>query len=358
MVVSNVKVDLKLGDVKEHPPRFIRKRISESASEANFYPRNYDKLVREIADYNGLESENILLVDGTDGAIDLIAKTFAKKVIYFTPTYYEFRAAAERNRIPRKEIKTVPIDRWRARALVDHCPGDFVVYNTPQEEFYCGSISLEDRDDPRNVIFLCNPNNPFGEISVPCSWPLLKESKGIIAVDETYHGFGNFGTLIDRIEEFPNLLVMRSFSKEHGLAGLRIGYIAGQPEKIKQLADSKVFFDVSSVSVECASAALEGNDYFEKRTKRKVRQRRGFEYFLEKLGLPVVPTYTNNILLHFNLEPEADTLVNYLKDNGVLVNQGDGISTVGLDKSWVRMCCGTKDQMKRVREVISSYAAR
>ena len=71
----------------------------------------------------------------------------------------------------------------------------------------------------------------------------------------------------------------------------------------------------------------------------------------------VVNVYSsyNNTIIHFKSEEEAGRFVRYLDGNGVIVNQGDGISTVGLDKSWLRLACGTEEQMQKVTEIVSRY---
>ncbi len=348
-------IDLKLGDCKESPPEFVQRRIATASREANFYPRNYDGLRKDIACLYNLDPENVLLTNGTDASIDLIVRTFANRVAYFTPTYYEFRAAAERNNVPHIEIQTRSVDRFTASVFRDYYPGRSVHYQMEPEhdEFFMGCNDRKILSEG-TVLFLCNPNNPFGKIPACSYYPLIEQSKGIVAIDEAYYSFLGH-TAIQWIEKFSNLLVMRSFSKEYGLAGLRIGYIVGDHVLISKLDERKLFFDVSNVSVEGAKAALEKPSYFKERTKEIIGRREEIESLMESRDLPVVHTTNNNILLHFPSEDGANRFVKLVGDKDIKVNQGNGISTVGLDNSWIRMACGTKEQMKVVKEAINEY---
>lgn len=323
-------INLKLGTIKEPLPDFILEKLKHAFDDANNYPQNYDALIEKLAKHHKINKDKILLVNGVDGAIDLITRVLAKKVYYYEPTYYEFWAAPKRNNIDLKALKSSYNDKY-------------IIETKPFEK--------------DTVLFLCNPNNPFGKIHPKQILDFASESNGYIAVDETYIEFTGESPLKE-LDKYPNLLLMRSFSKTYRMAGLRIGYIIAASELIKTLEERKVFFDVSSASVEAALVALDYHDYFKKQINRLIKRKKSFDNFLAERGFNIIPNNINNTIIHFKSETEASDFVEYLKKNNVLVNQGDGISTIGLDKSWVRFTYGTEKEMKEVTKIIEKYKSR
>lgn len=319
-------INLKLGTIKEPLPDFILKELRNSFDNANDYPQNYDKLIGKLAEHHKVSKDKILLVNGTDGAIDLITRVLATKVYYYEPTYYEFWAAPERNKVSYEALK----------------PENKEKYILKTRPFDKGS-----------VLFLCNPNNPFGEIPVEQIVGFATNSKGFVVIDEAYIEFSGQSPL-NELDKHPNIILLRSFSKTYALAGARVGYIIADPKVIKKLEKHKVFFDVSSASIEAAIVVLKNHDYFKKQIEKLIKRKRVFDDFLAK-RFKVISSFINNTIIHFETESDASKFVNYLNKNNVLVNQGDGISTTGLDKTWLRFACGTEEQMDEVRRIIEKY---
>lgn len=320
-------IDLRLGDVKEPlPKRLLGKFCKGVFKEVNLYPQNYGLLVSKLAEIHGVSPEEIVLVNGVDEGIELISRVFGKDILIFPPSYYEFADAPKRN-----GLKFGQVNCFDGKGY---------------------SLAYKDGDvKGRSLIFLCNPNNPFGLLKRTDIVGLAKKADGIVAVDETYIDFGG-ESAINEFESVPNLLVLRSFSKSFSAAGLRIGYIVGKKHLIDKIKQRKLLCNVASVSVYAAMILLNEKKYF-KELIQKVEKRKGaFEYFFKKQGYDVIHTSTNNIVLKFNTEKEAGEFCFFLKENGVLVNQGNGVSTCGLDETFVRFSCGTDKQMKALRGIV------
>jgi len=323
-------INLKLGDIKEQLPQKILNRFCEEGfKDVNLYPQNYDDLILKLAQKHNVKIENIVLINGVDEGIELMARVFGQDILIFTPTYYEFLDAPKRNNLK------------------------FQLQNCFDGEKY--ALKYTDGDiKNKTLIYLCNPNNPFGLLTEKEIVELAKKTKGIVAVDETYIDFAG-ESVIDEFEKLPNLLVLRSFSKGYSLAGLRIGYIVGPRDLIDKISKIKLICDVTSVSVNAAMIVLEEEKYF-KNLIEKVKERKdNFENFLRNKGFNVIHTHTNNIIIKFKDTNEADRFYNFFKTNRVIVNQGDGISTCGLDNTFIRFACGTEDQMKEVTKIVDKY---
>lgn len=326
-----MEINLRLADVKEPLPERILARLkNEAFTDMHLYPRNSENLISRLAEKHGLASDNITLVNGVAEGIELVTRTFGNEMLIFTPTYYEFYNAPRRNRMNLYAINCLSENSFR---------------------FHYSDADVRNK----TLIMLCNPNNPFGILKRDDIIELAVKTKGVVCVDETYINF-NGESVIDEIGKLKNLIVMRSFSKGFSLAGFRIGYVAGIKELIDKINDRKVFCSMNSVSTNAANIVLDEEEYFKQMALRVRRRKERFEDFLESRGFIVIRTHTNGIMIKFP-SPEKATMFNeFLKKNQILVNQGNGISTFGLDDSFIRIACGTEEQMKAVSEIVSAYS--
>jgi len=326
-------INLKLGDIKEQlPQKILDKFCKEVFKDVTLYPQNYDILISKLAQKHNVKPENIVLINGVDEGIELVSRVFGQDILIFSPTYYEFLDAPKRNNLK------------------------FEIINCFDGKNYVLKYKKSDIKN-RSLIFLCNPNNPFGLLTKKEIIEVAKKKKGVVAVDETYIDF-NGESVINEFENVPNLLVLRSFSKGYSLAGLRIGYIIGEKSLIDKIVKRKLICNVTSVSVNAAIIVLDEEKYFKDLIEKIKRRKDNFEDFLKNKGFNVIHTHTNNIIIKFQNTNEADRFYNFLKTNEIIVNQGDGISTCGLDNTFIRFACGTDEQMRAVIKIVEKYKSR
>jgi len=323
-------INLKLGDMKEPIPEKILSEFKEKLFEkANLYPMNYDPLLEELAELHKLEKGNIVLINGVDEGIELISRAFGENILVFTPSYYEFVDAPKRNGF-----------NYETKNCFD---GKGFVLEYSEEEV-----------KERSLIFICNPNNPFGLLSKEKIIGLAKKTNGIVAVDETYIDFSG-ETVINEFTQTPNLLVMRSFSKAFSLAGMRIGYIAGDKKLIDKINAIKLICNVSSVSVNAARIVLKEKAYFQKLIAKIMGAKDELEEFLQGKGFNTIHTHTNNVIIKFETKEKASSFYKFLKENNILVNQGNGVSTCGLDESFIRLNYGVEKDMQEFKKVVEKF---
>lgn len=323
-------INLKFGDIKEPLPKKILERFGKEVfKDVTRYPENYPLLIERLAKRHNVKTENIVLVNGVDEGIELISRCFGHDILFFTPTYYEFQDAPKRNNLKFEAINCFDGKEYK--------------------------IKYKDSDvKNRSLIFLCSPNNPFGLLTKKEILDIAKKTKGIVAVDETYIDFDG-ETVLNEFENVPNLLILRSFSKGFSLAGLRIGYVVGKKELIDKIKQRKLFCNVTSVSVYAAMINLDEETYFKNLIKKIKEEKDKFEDFLKKKGFNIIHTNNNNIMIKFGAVEEANNLFGFLRDNGVIVNQANGMSTCGLDNTFIRFTYGTDEQMKKVRGIFEKY---
>lgn len=179
------------------------------------------------------------------------------------------------------------------------------------------------RDHKPAVIFLAYPNNPTGNLfDEEAIDTILRESEGLVVVDEAYYAFAG-SSYIDRLGQFDNLLVMRTVSKM-GLAGLRLGYLVGQPEWIDQLDKMRLPYNINVLTQSVARQALAAIDKFDAQTEKICADR---QLLFDRLnGMDKVQAYSskaNFILFRVLNHPSADIFAK-LREQRILVKNLDG----------------------------------
>jgi len=172
------------------------------------------------------------------------------------------------------------------------------------------------------LVFICNPNNPTGTF-VPLlaieAFLKICPPQVLVVLDEAYCEYVDektyFGSL-KLLRDYPNLVVLRTFSKVYGLAGLRVGYGVGHPDLVSVFQKTRQPFNVNSLALAAAEAALSDNNHLEKVVQLNRQMRHKMTEGLKALGLQPVPSQTN--FVYFNV-PHAQDLYQQLLRKGVIV---------------------------------------
>lgn len=277
-------------------PKVIEALKNIDPSDVQYYPY-YGKLIEKLAKYHGVEIDNIILTAGADEAINAIFGTFLEPkntVLTVTPSFVMPKLYAKINGLNYKEIpyKT----KWEF----------------PTEDF------INNIDENIDLIHLTTPNSPTGEIIEHSTIEKIIEVAGekAILIDETY---GNYASVsaTDVIKSNDNIFVVRSFSKDFALAGLRLGYVISAPQNIKHLRKYLSPYNVSTLTVKAGIAALEDLEYFKNVKVEMEKSKKILSEGLEKLGGKVYPTKTNFIFVDFG--SKADFVYKKLLSNKIKV---------------------------------------
>ena len=172
------------------------------------------------------------------------------------------------------------------------------------------------KNNPK-VIFLAFPNNPTGNaFSCEDMLEILRIAPGLVVVDEAYAPFTD-ASFMPRLREFPNLLVMRTLSKL-GLAGLRLGYLAGHPAWISQFDKLRLPYNINVLTQQTVEFALSNQSVFDGQVKRIISDRELLASQLKRLPVKVFTSQANFISFRL-LEKKADDVFGKLKNAGVLI---------------------------------------
>ena len=209
------------------------------------------------------------------------------------------------------------------------------------------------------LVFIANPNNPTGTyvtaIEVEDFLSKVPEYV-IVCFDEAYVDFveaEDFPKMLTYVKrDRPNVVVLRTFSKAYGLAGLRIGYGAASKEMVQYLHKVRQPFNVNSLAQAAVVAALD-DSFFLWRTKwLVVRGRKFFYRKLEKLGLEYLPSQANFILIH--MKTDGQEVYQYLLRQGMIVRP---MSAYKLP-DWIRITIGRRGQNVQLIKLLQSYLAK
>jgi histidinol-phosphate aminotransferase len=233
--------------------------------------------------------------------------------------------------------------------------GELIEAPMKNNGFDLDSIAAAINSDTR-VVFLANPNNPTGTMFDARALDafLSKIPAGVtVVVDEAYYDYAQsvaesrgleYSHSLDYIRAKKNVIVLRTFSKAHGLAGIRVGYGFGPPELMARLAEMRVTFSVSGVAQAGALAALEDEAHVRKAVENNAQ---GAAYLLDslsRLGCRFTPTWANFVFCE--LTDDAKTVTKRLRDEGVIVRP---LGSWGAPNA-IRVTVGTPEQNERLVE--------
>jgi histidinol-phosphate aminotransferase len=317
-------------------PRVIE-AIVKAATQGNLYPTSGVELRRRLGGRDGLDENNVVLGAGSTELIDVIVRTFVapgEEVLLSVPTFSMYEA---RTRVSGGIPVLVPMTD-------DH---DFDV---------SGLIAAV--TERTKVIFLCTPNNPTGNRLSEASLRRILRLGLPTAIDEAYHELGDTpDSLAHLLAEFPNAILIRTFSKAFGLAGLRLGYTLAHSAVTKLLMRAKVPWNVSSLTLAAALAALEDVAEFEKRMGTLRAGREYLELELGRIrGLSVIAGEGNFVLLDIvKVGVNSEAIVEAMLAEGVYIRS---LAVHHAKRSYVRVTVGTDDQNRRCVEAMRKVIGR
>jgi histidinol-phosphate aminotransferase len=291
----------------------------------NRYPDPYQNALKEeISKIKQVRLTQIFLGNGSDEAIDLLYRAFCNpgkdNVILLPPTYGMYEVSANINDV---EIRKVSLTE------------DFQLQ--PEK-------ILAAADDNSKILFICSPNNPSAnKAKREDVLFLLKNFKGLVVVDEAYIDFSDEPSFTTELDNFPNLLVMQTFSKAWGLASLRLGMAFASEEIIRILNKIKPPYNISGLTQETVLAAITNKTKVD-RMIREILEERGFlQSELEKLTFikKIHPSHANFLLVKI---PNANQVYDDLIAEKVIVRNR---AKVLLCEDCLRITVGTREENEK-----------
>ncbi len=306
---------------------------SVTKEKYNRYPDPLQREVKEkLALLKNVTPEQIFLGNGSDEAIDLLFRAVCRpgidNVITMPPTYGMYEVSAQINDTG---IKEVPLST------------DFEIRT---EEV------LKAIDPQTKIIFVCSPNNPTGNSLNPESIEkILQQFNGIVVIDEAYIDFSKSRTFLSKLGQYPNMVVLQTFSKAWGLAGLRLGTAYASAEIIAIFNKIKPPYNINQLTQELALESLSKVLKKEEMVTEILFQREKLLVQLAglKFIVKIYPSDANFVLIKV---ADGNDLYNYLVTQKIITRNR---SKVILCEGCVRITIGTNDENEQLITALKAY---
>ncbi|GLB47413.1 histidinol-phosphate aminotransferase [Philodulcilactobacillus myokoensis] len=297
----------------------------------NRYPDSGANQLRfAVAKHLNVDPKQLVFGDGSDEIIGLINRVFLNdhdNMVELAPTFPEYKVNAYVEGATITDVKINDNGQINLNRLAD-------------------AIKKQTR-----LVWLCNPNNPTGRYlnndKIVAFMDRVPKSV-IVAIDEAYIDFVNSSShpsSVDLLKRYPNLIVLRTFSKAYGLANLRIGYAVTNLPIANQLQKIRPPFNLSTVADVAGTAAISDQNFVKQVEHKNSIEIKKWEAFLDQIKSKYYPSQTNFIFFQIK---DAAKLNDYLQKHGYLLN-------AGLRKGWLRVSMGTPKQNQDVRKLIQNF---
>ena len=289
-----------------------------------------EKLVHAIAEYYGLQDNQVFVGVGSDDVLAMIFMTFfnsSKPIVFPDITYSFYDVWADMLRIPYEQI---PLDE------------NFRIVPSAYKRANGG------------VIFP-NPNAPTGELMSLSAVEeiLLANPDVIVVVDEAYIDFGGVSAL-PLIDRYENLIVVQTFSKSRSLAGSRIGFAMANPTLIKYLNDVKYSFNsytMDTITIEAGTASIRNRGYFEETRNKIIATREWTKKELKRLGFAFGDSKSNFIFASHE-KVQAEDIMKELREHDIYVRHFTKPSRI---RNYLRISIGTDEEMKTLIDCLEQF---
>ncbi len=305
-------------------------------TQLNRYPDPLQTGIKEkISGIRGVSSDRIFLGNGSDEAIDLMYRIFClpgtDNVVAMEPTYGMYRVCAD-------------INDTEYRAIVT-------------DESFQPDIDemLAHTNEHTKLMFFCSPNNPSGNlIDREKLLKALDTFQGIVIIDEAYIDFADCGSMTGLLSEYPNLVVLQTFSKAWGMAGIRLGMAFASPEIISMMNRVKYPYNINILTQRAALEQLSSPEKVEGWVKEIVSERSRMAESLAKIDIcrTIFPSDANFLLVRFD---NASEVYDFLSEWGVIVRNRSRITLCG---NSLRLTIGTPQENDVLLSCLSEYAEK
>lgn len=311
--------------------------ITEQLGQLARYPDdNGSYLKQAIADFNGIDRSCITLGNGVSDLLDILTRTFVgtdDAIVYSQYTFMDYSKLAKKQGATGIEVPAQHFghDLAAMRQAIDDNP------NT-------------------KIVFIVNPNDPTG---TQLEWAVLHKfvasmpSSVLVVLDESYIEFSPDGDSRALLDEFANVVIVRTFSKAYGLAGLRVGYALSAAPVGDLLNRVCQPFHVNRLALAAAIAALSDQEFIHEVCLSNQEQRHWIEKQFDALGLGFIKSHANFIMVEIQVEMEEATAA---RVNQALLEQGiivQPLTQYGLP-DWLRITVGLVEENMRLIDTLKS----
>ena len=238
---SKYKINLSQNERNASLPNSLFLKFKESITEKDlfFYPNTYN-LIEKISNYQGLDSSNIMLTPGSDIGIKTLFEVFDVKDKNIVTTNFCFPMYDVYSSLYQTELRKARYNNitFNIRNILDKINKD------------------------TQFVIIANPNSPVGDYYDFKKIEKLLDTGIYVVIDEAYQEFTGKESFISKVNQYKNLIVLKTFSKAYGAAGCRVGYIASHKDNIQIISKFRFMYEISSLGMKYAEFILDNIDYY------------------------------------------------------------------------------------------------
>lgn len=312
----------------------VKRKIVGDPGSFSVYPDGYAfELRNALAEHLGVKEGQIILGNGSDEIIQIITRALLSpqtNTVMAAPTFPQYK---RNGIIEGSEMKEIP-----------------VVNGAHDLDGMAAAI-----DDQTSVVWLCSPNNPTGvhitEEELTAFMARVPDDV-LVVLDEAYYEYvvaDDFPDSIHLLDQYKNLIILRTFSKIYGLAGFRVGYGIANEDTIRVLEPAREPFNVNALAQTAAIAALEDQKFIEECRNENRAGLQQFYEFCDHAGLTYFPSQGNFILIDFNTDGQE--VFQFLLERGYIVRSGTALGF----PTGIRVTVGSKEQNEGVIKAITEF---
>jgi histidinol-phosphate aminotransferase len=297
----------------------------------NRYPDPYQKELKSaISKLKDIPEERIFLGNGSDEIIDLCFRIFCNpgidKALSFYPTYGMYQVSSAINDV---RLVKVPLDE------------DFQIKTEETSQYF--------NDNRLKLILACSPNNPTGNKMRRADLEnIFRRFRGIVLLDEAYIDFSDEPSFAQKLNDFPNLIVMQTFSKAWGMASVRAGMAFASPEIIHYFNKVKPPYNISTLNQKAVLEKISDTSQFREEIKKIIAERERLSSELKDLPFvkKVFRSDANFILIRLE---NAESVYNFLADKEIIVRNRSNII-----ENCLRITVGTRDENNKLLSALKN----
>lgn len=310
--------------------------LQRQLPDFSIYPDGYSSELRsKVSMKYGVPENQIVFGSGSEEIIQFLCRAYLtgqSNTVMAVPTFPQYK---HYSMIEGAEVREVPVN---------------------DRGYHDLDGMLQAIDASTRIIWLCSPNNPTGSaISQEAFDSFMKAcpSHVLVALDEAYAEFmdGERFDALPYLDTYSNLIILRTFSKAYGLAGLRIGYGFAGSEIVNSIDIVRGPFNTNSMSQIAASAAMDDQDFIRSTYEKNIAVRSRFEKFLKGIGWGYFDSEANFLLV--KTPGSGMEVFQYLLENGFIVRPGELLGIPGT----IRVTIGTEKDMADLQKVLTAFVS-
>lgn len=318
------------------PAESAKKAMIDAVIISNRYQFDTNAQLREaIGKLTGHTKDNILLGAGSSELLGVVTSLTAYKkgnIVASEPTFKVWLPAARKLGLPTKLVPLTASKHNDLNALASNMDAD------------------------TKMVYLCNPNNPTGTVSPKTeleSFVKTVSSKTILLLDEAYTDYYDSPSMAHLVNNNPNLIIAKTFSKTYGMAGARVGYVIAHPDTIKELSSFMAWANAgpSAVSMKGALGVIDDKAFIDYVKAENIKAKAILYKGFNDLGIKYIESFTS--FVYFDTKTYPKNIPAVLQANNII-----GARSFEDNSSWLRISIGTVQEMTKVVEALKAGVAK